>query len=87
MIQPGIEPRSPGPLTHTLTARIMKPYNNNNDNNNNERPSANANVKNSQGVNNNNNNNQQNNKCRICGDRDETINHIISECRKLAQKD
>ena len=29
---------------------------------------------------------QQNSKCRLCGDRDETINHIISECSKLAQK-
>ena len=28
---------------------------------------------------------QQNNKCRVCGDRDETINYIISECSKLAQ--
>ena len=45
--------------------------------------------------NNNNNNNikaridktQQNSKCRRCGDRDETINHIISECSKLAQKE
>ena len=30
---------------------------------------------------------QQNNKSRLCGDRDETINHIISECSKLAQKE
>ena len=30
---------------------------------------------------------QQNSKCRLCGDRDETINHIISECSKLAQND
>ena len=30
---------------------------------------------------------QQNNKCRLCGDRDETINHIISKCSKLAQKE
>ena len=30
---------------------------------------------------------QQNNKCRLCGERDETINHIINECSKLAQKD
>ena len=30
---------------------------------------------------------QQNSKFRPCGDRDETINHIISECSKLAQKD
>ena len=29
---------------------------------------------------------QQNSKCRLCGDRDETINHIISECSKLAEK-
>ena len=29
---------------------------------------------------------QKNIKCRLCGDRDETINHIISECRKLAQR-
>ena len=27
---------------------------------------------------------QQNRKCRLCGDRDETINHVISECSKLA---
>ena len=30
---------------------------------------------------------QQNSKCRICGDRDETIIHIISKWRKLAQKE
>ena len=30
---------------------------------------------------------QQNSKCRLCGDRDETINHIISERSKLAQKE
>ena len=30
---------------------------------------------------------QQNNKCRLCGDSDETIDHIISECSKLAQKE
>ena len=29
----------------------------------------------------------QNSKCRLCGDRDETINHIISECSKLAPKE
>ena len=28
---------------------------------------------------------QQNSKCWRCGDRDETINHIISECSKLAK--
>ena len=27
---------------------------------------------------------QQNSKCRLCSDREETINHIISECNKLA---
>ena len=30
---------------------------------------------------------QQNSKCRPCSDRDETINHIINECSKLAQKE
>ena len=30
---------------------------------------------------------QQNRKCRLCSDRDEAINHIISECSKLAQKE
>ena len=25
----------------------------------------------------------QNSKCRLCSERDETINHIISECSKL----
>ena len=30
---------------------------------------------------------QQNSKCRLCGDRDETTNHIISESSKLAQKE
>ena len=50
-------------------------------------------MKNSKGVNNNNNNNnmmdktQQNCKCRLCGDRDETINHIISKRSKLAPKE
>ena len=28
---------------------------------------------------------QQNSNCRLCGERDETINHMISECSKLAQ--
>ena len=27
---------------------------------------------------------QENSRCRLCGERDETINHIISECSKLA---
>ena len=30
---------------------------------------------------------QQNSKCGLCCDRDETINHIISECSKLAHKE
>ena len=30
---------------------------------------------------------QQNSKCRLCGDRDETINRIISECSKFTQKE
>ena len=29
----------------------------------------------------------QNSKCRLCGDRDETINYKISECSKLALKE
>ena len=29
---------------------------------------------------------QQNSKCWLCGDGDETIIHIISECSKIAQK-
>ena len=29
---------------------------------------------------------QQNSRCRLCGDRDETMNPIISESSKLAQK-
>ena len=28
-----------------------------------------------------------NRQCRLCGDRDETANHIISECGKLEQKE
>ena len=30
---------------------------------------------------------QQNSKCRLCSNRDETINHIVSECSKLAQQE
>ena len=30
---------------------------------------------------------QQNSKCRLCGERDETINHIISECSQLTQRE
>ena len=30
---------------------------------------------------------QQNSKCRLYSDRDETINHIISECSKLVQRE
>ena len=30
---------------------------------------------------------QQNSKCRLCGNRGETMKHIISECSKLAQKE
>ena len=29
---------------------------------------------------------QQNSRCRLCGDRDKTINHIISECSKFVLK-
>ena len=30
---------------------------------------------------------QQNNKCRLCDNKDETTNHIIRECSKLTQKE
>ena len=30
---------------------------------------------------------QQNSRCILCGDSDKTINHIISECSKLVQKE
>ena len=30
---------------------------------------------------------QQNSRCMLCGERDETIDHIISEFSKLAKKD
>ena len=30
---------------------------------------------------------QENCKCRLCGERNETINHLINECSKLAQKE
>ena len=30
---------------------------------------------------------KQNSRCILCGDRDETINHIISKNSKLAQKE
>ena len=30
---------------------------------------------------------QEQSKCRICGERYETVNHLVSECSKLAQRD
>ena len=30
---------------------------------------------------------QHNSECGLCGDRDETINYIISECSKFAEKE
>ena len=30
---------------------------------------------------------QQNSKCRLCGDRDERINHITNKCSKFAPKE
>ena len=30
---------------------------------------------------------QQNGRCSLCGDKVETINNIINQCRKLAQKE
>ena len=29
---------------------------------------------------------QQNSRCRLCGDREKTVNHIISECSKFANR-
>ena len=60
--------------------------------NSSEIPSGKTDMKNSQGVNNNDNNKakidntEQNRKCRLCDARDETVNHIMSECSKLSQK-
>ena len=34
-----------------------------------------------------NNNNNNKSRCRWCGDKDQVINHIINNCRKLAQKE
>ena len=31
--------------------------------------------------------NPQNSKCKLCADREKTINHVISECSKLVQKE
>ena len=33
------------------------------------------------------NNTQQNSRCRLCGDKNETINHIVSRCNEFAQKE
>ena len=30
---------------------------------------------------------QEESKCRMCGRADETINHLLSECSKMAQKE
>ena len=30
---------------------------------------------------------QEQSKCRMCGERDETVNHLVSECSKLAQRE
>ena len=54
-------------------------YNNDNNNNNNNNTTINNN--------NNNNSTHQNSICRLCSERDETINHMLSECGKLAQKE
>ena len=33
------------------------------------------------------NNVQQNSNCRLCGDKDKTVHHMIIECSQLAQKE
>ena len=48
-----------------------------------KKPSDNAGVKNSQLSGNNN----KKTKCRLCGDRDETINHKITACSTLAKRE
>ena len=58
-------------ITLPLARKTLKKWNNNNNNN------SKAKIDKT----------HQNSKCRLCGDRDETINHIISECSKLAQKE
>ena len=30
---------------------------------------------------------QENSKCRMCGKAEERVNHVLSECSKLAQKE
>ena len=30
---------------------------------------------------------QENSKCRMCGNAEESVNHVLSKCRKLAQKE
>ena len=30
---------------------------------------------------------QEQSKCRMCGERDETVNHLVSECSKMAQRE
>ena len=30
---------------------------------------------------------QQESKCRMCGKADETVNHLLSECSKMAQRE
>ncbi len=57
------------------------------DNNNNNNNNKNKNKKRTNRIKARIDKTQQNSKCRLCGDRDETINYIISECSKLAQKE
>ena len=55
--------------------------------NSSERSSSNTYVKKTVKEQNNTDYRQQNRKCRLCGDRDETINHIISDGSNLTLKD
>ena len=57
----------------------MVHYNNNNNNNNN-------NINNNNNNNNNNINNDNNNNNNNCGEREETVGHLVAECKMLAQK-
>ena len=54
--------------------------NNNNNNNNNNSNNNNNNI-----LINNNNKQDITPLCRMCGERDETVSHVVAECKKLVQ--
>ena len=66
--------------THAHAHRHTHTHANNNNNNNNNGSKKQRHKNQSYKT-------QQNSNCTLCGDRNETINHIISKCSKLAQKE